>query len=453
MQDELKDTSLCRVILDSIADGVFTVNADRQITSFNRAAERITGVPASRALKCKCYEVFQADICQSDCALEKTLKTGIGIQDLRAQILNSSGASVPVSISTAVLKDEAGRIRGAVESFHDLSTVERLRKELTRNYGFEDIISKSRVLNKMFTIIPDVAESESSVLIQGPFGSGRELLARVLHRMSPRRDQEWIQVNCGTLPPTLLEAEVFGYLKGAFPEARNSKPGKLAAAEKGTIYFNEIGEMPMSMQVKLQRLLRDGEYESLGASRAQKADVRVIASTNRDLKELVAQGRFRDDLYFRLVVVKLELPPLKERREDIPYLIDHFIHRFNARKGKNILGVSPEAMDLLMRYEFPGNIRELESLIEYGFAVCRGRVIEVGHLPNELQSFHSARLAAASALRYHDYPDEPTRIREVLRRHRGHLGHACRDLGFHRTTLWRKMKQYGIYRNEYTDSY
>ena len=241
MEEKFKDFRFFKVILDSIADGVFTIDVNKRITSFNRAAEKITGVPASKAVKSKCYEVFQSDICQGGCVMDRTLETGVEVRDVPARIINNSGDTVPVSVSGAILRDSEGQPSGVVETFHDLSAIEYLRKEITQNYSFEDIISKSRVLNKLFNIIPDVAESESTILIQGPFGSGRELLARVIHKLSPRHEYNYVQINCGTLPPELFEAEVFGYLKGAFPDAKQDKTGKLATAEKGTVYFNEIG--------------------------------------------------------------------------------------------------------------------------------------------------------------------------------------------------------------------
>jgi len=449
MPENLKDPRFLKVILDSIADGVFTIDHDKRITSFNRAAERITGVPATKALKNKCYEVLRSDLCQENCVLDKALQSEAEVRDMPARIINDSGDTMPVSVSLTVLRNKEGNASGAVETFHDLSTIEYLRKELTQNYSFEDIISKSRVLNKFFNIIPDVAESESTVLIQGPFGSGRELLARVIHRLSPRKDYNYVQINCGSLPSQLFEAELFGCIKGVFPDAKQDKTGKLVLADKGTVYFNEIGELPLPSQVKILRLLQTGEYEPLGSEKTLKANVRVIASANRDLKELVAQGRFRDDLYFRLTVVKFDLPPLKDRREDIPYLAEHFISRFNARKGKKVLGVSPDAMSILLRYDFPGNIRQLEGIIEYGFAVCQDHIIEVEHLPEELQNLQRTRPLMGSAIKPYDYPSEPTRIREILRRNRGHLGRSCAELGFHRTTLWRKMKQYGISKEEF----
>ena len=273
---------------------------------------------------------------------------------------------------------------GAVETFRDLSTIEHLRKELSRNYSLEDIISKSPKMHKLFAILPDIAESESTVLIQGPSGSGKELFARAIHNLSPRKKANYVVINCGTLPSQLFESEIFGYVKGAFTDAKKDKKGKLAAVNGGTVFFDEIGELPLSTQVKLLRLLQEREYEPLGSTETIKADIRIVAATNKDLKRLVAQAKFRDDLYFRLAVVKFDLPPLKDKREDIPYLVDHFIRKFNAKTGKKIISVSPNVMNTLMSYDFPGNIRELENIIEHGFVLCRGSIIKREHLPPEL---------------------------------------------------------------------
>jgi len=439
------DDRFFKVILSSIADGVFTVDSDRRITSFNPAAERITGVPASKALGKQCYDVFHADCCEQGCLLEKTLRTGKEAIDQPVNITNSAGERIPISISTAVLRDDSGAVLGAVETCRDLSTSERLRKELARNYTFEDIVSKSPLIHKLFAILPDVAESDSTVLIQGPSGSGKELFARAIHNLSPRRNRNYVVINCGTLPTQLFESELFGYVQGAFTDARRDKAGKLTGAEGGTVLFDEIGELPLSTQVKLLRLLQQREYEPLGSTEPIKVDIRVVAATNRDLRELVANGKFRDDLYFRLAVVRFDLPPLCERREDVPYLVDTFIKRNNARRGKNIVSVSPEVMNLLMRHDFPGNVRELENIIEYSFVVCRGSIIQKEHLPAELQ----APLPAATKSLPRKDPvtaavDEESRIKAALVDCGGNQTYAARILGINRTTLWRKLRRYGI---------
>ncbi|HEB83922.1 MAG TPA: PAS domain S-box protein, partial [Bacteroidetes bacterium] len=258
------DNRFFKVILSSIADGVFTVDEERRITSFNPAAERITGVPASQAIGRRCYEVFHSDICESGCLLLRTLRTGQEAIDVPVRILDSEGRRVPISISTAVLHDEQGGVLGAVETFRDLSPIEDLRKQLERSFSFEDIVTRAPAMQKLLSILPDVAESESTVLIQGPSGSGKELFARAVHNLSPRRDKPYVVINCGTLPPQLFESELFGYIKGAFTDAKANKPGKLAAANGGTVFFDEIGELPLSTQVKLLRLLQQREYEPVG---------------------------------------------------------------------------------------------------------------------------------------------------------------------------------------------
>ncbi|MBD3169776.1 MAG: PAS domain S-box protein [candidate division Zixibacteria bacterium] len=450
MKETPKELRFFRVILKSIADGVFTVDESRIITSFNPAAERITGIPASRAVGKKCYDVFHSDICEK-CLLEKTLKTGIETVDRPVNILNSQGEEIPISISTAVLRDDDGQLLGAVETFRDLSAIENLRKELNKKYSFEDIISKSPHITKLFSILPDVAESESTVLIQGASGTGKELFARAIHNISPRKEENYVVINCGTLPVQLFESELFGYVKGAFTDARRDKPGKLARAHNGTVFFDEIGELPLSTQVKLLRLLQNHEYEPLGSTEQVKSNIRIIAATNQNLKKLVAQGKFRDDLYFRLAVVKFELPPLTKRREDIPYLVDHFIKKFNSRRGKNIVSVSPTVMNILMRYDFPGNIRELENIIEYGFVVCRGSTIQKQHLPGEILSAVSSDLVEDETAQnpVARSIDEEIKIKNALEKNNGHLTRAASDLGIHRTTLWRRLKRFNINPDEY----
>lgn len=432
------------VILDSIADGVFTIDNDKNITSFNKAAEKITGITKERAIGQKCFDVFHANICQTACVLEKTLKTGKEIIDLPIVVINGAGKTIPVSISTAVLKDKKGAIIGGVETFRDLSSIEELKKEISKQYTFEDIISKNHEIQKIFDVLPDVAESDSTVLIQGPSGSGKELFARAIHNLSHRREKPYVIVNCGALPDTLLESELFGYEKGAFTDAKEDKPGRFAMADKGTIFLDEIAELSTALQVKLLRVLQQKEYEPLGATVSQKANVRIIAATNQDLSQLLARGTFREDLYYRLNVVKIELPPLSKRREDIPILVDHFIHQFNLKKGKKIIGMPNDVLNMLMNYEFPGNVRELENIIEHAFVLCRGPQIEIEHLPNEfIQKVKEDKISnKQSAGRLKEAENEL--IIDALKRHGGNRSKVADDLGINKSTLWRKMKKYNI---------
>jgi len=439
-----QDMRFLETILSSVADGVFTVDKDWRITSFNKAAESITGVPSSRAMGKRCSEVFHADICERGCALRYTMDTGKQLIAMPAKILNVRGQSVPISLSTAVLRDPDGTLMGAVETFRDMSAIEQLRREIKSQYTFEDIVGKSKAFRKIFAIMPDVAESDSTVLIEGASGSGKELLARAVHNLSSRRKQPYVAVNCGTLPVNLFESELFGYVQGAFTDAKRDKPGRMALAEGGTIFFDEVAELPPATQVKLLRILQEREYEPLGATETRRANVRVVAATNQKLADLVSQGKFRDDLYFRLAVVRMTLPPLKERREDIPFLVEHFIQRFNTKRGKSIAGVTPAVMEIFMRHEFPGNVRELENLIEYGFVLCHNRLIDVKHLPEEIQSAQKTPDRTEQLAKSQLKQAEADTIQTALRTSGGHLGRTARDLGISRTTLWRKMKKYGI---------
>jgi PAS domain S-box-containing protein len=436
-----------RTVMDSVADGVFTVDEDFRITSFNRAAERILGMPREQAIGQQCCEVFRADICHEDCALRETLATGRQIIDKPVSILNSKAKRVPISISTAVLKDNRGGLIGGVETFRDLSALELLKKKIDQDYSYEDIISKNHRIQAIFNLLPDIAESDSTILIEGPSGSGKELFARAIHNLSPRKGRPYVVVNCGALPDTLLESELFGYVKGAFTDAKRDKPGRFALAEGGTLFLDEVGDLSFSMQVKLLRVLQEKEYEPLGATRTVKANVRILAATHDDLLDLVREGKFREDLYYRLHVVKIVLPPLRERREDVPLLIDHFLEQFNVRMGKSIAGVSDDVLHCLMEYPFPGNVRELENIIEHACVLCRSRRIEIQHLPPEIREAFER-----TSERTDDSPDalpvlqstEIHLIRKTLAKYDGNRLETARELGLHKTTLWRKMKRYGI---------
>jgi len=432
------------VILDSVADGVFTIDNDKNITSFNKAAEKITGISKEQAIGQKCFDLLRANICQTACALEKTLKTGKEIIDLPINVLNSEGKNIPVSISTAVLKDKKGNVIGGVETFRDLSSLEELRKEISKKYTFEDIISKDHEIQKIFDVLPDIAESDSTVLIQGASGSGKELFAQAIHNLSHRKDKPYIIVNCGALPDTLLESELFGYVKGAFTDAKKDKPGRFALAEEGTLFLDEVAELSTALQVKLLRVLQQKEYEPLGATQPQKANVRIIAATNQVLSQLLARGTFREDLYYRLNVIKIELPPLSQRREDIPLLVDHFINQFNLKKGKKITGVSDKTMSLLMQYEFPGNVRELENLIEHAFVLCHSSQIELEYLPREFVNKFRAEEKRPSKSTERLKDAEATVIIDILKRHGGNRSKTAEELGIDKSTLWRKIKKYNI---------
>jgi PAS domain S-box-containing protein len=429
------------IILDSIAEGVFTVDLSWHITSFNAAAERITGISREEAMGRICAEVFKASICESACALRRTMETGEPIVNKEIMIVRADGRAVPVSISTALLRDQDGDVVGGVETFRDLTVVRELKKELTNRHTFADIISKNHEMQTLFDILPEVAVSESTVLIEGESGTGKELFARAIHGLSPRCENPLVTVNCGALPDTLLEAELFGYKAGAFTDARKDKPGRFAMAEGGTIFLDEIGDVSSAMQVRLLRVLQERVYEPLGATESVNADVRVIAATNRKLDRMVKKGEFRQDLFYRINVIRISIPPLRRRREDIPLLVDHFVDKFNRLKDKNISGVSPGVLAVLMGYDFPGNVRELENIIEHAFVLCRSGSIQTGHLPGHLRQPEDA--AIASQTKSLDELEARFLV-DALRRNNWNRQATARELGMHKTTLWRKIKRLGI---------
>ena len=425
-------------ILDSINEGVFTVDPDWRITTFNRAAERITGVRRQDAIGRPCSDVFRASICERACALKGTLATGKPMVNATAHITSAAGERIPVRISTALLKDASGAVTGGVETFQDLSRVEQLRKELDSRYTFEDIVGRSQAMRELFEILPRIAESSSTVLIEGASGTGKELFARAIHSLSPRKKKPFVAVNCAALPDSLLESELFGYKAGAFTDARRDKPGRFALADRGTIFLDEIGDISPAMQVRLLRVLQERVIEPLGGTEPLKVDIRVVAATNRDLAELVRQDKFREDLFYRIRIIHLKLPALRERREDIPLLVDRMVSKFNRLQGKDIAGVSEEAIVQLMEHNYPGNVRELENIIEQSFVMCRSGWIELHHLPPELRPASARTDGAGGSMRLRSM--ERQLIEAALERHKGNRTRTARELGIDPSTLYRKLK-------------
>ena len=429
-------------ILEAINEGVFTVDRDRRITSFNRAAERITGVPRAEALGRRCFEVFRADICEHACALDRTLKTGQPVFNAAAHIYTAGGRRVPIRISTALLRDASGAVLGGVETFQDLTQVEDLQKALEARYTFEDIIGRSEAMQTLFEMLPQVAASDSTVLIEGESGTGKELVARALHHLSPRCRGPFVAINCGALPDTLLESELFGYQAGAFTDARRNKIGRFTAANGGTLFLDEIGDVSGAMQVRLLRAVQERSVEPLGALTPTPVDVRIVAATNKELAALVQQGIFREDLYYRIRVVHLRTPPLRDHREDIPLLADHFVARLNRIQGKALAGVSDRVLMRLMEHDYPGNVRELENIIEHAFVLCREGIIDLHHLPPEMRP---AAVTAPDTGRPMTLKEmERLMIGQALQRHAGRRQEAAAELGIDPSTLYRKIQSLGI---------
>jgi len=431
------------VILDSISEGVFTVDLDWRITSFNRAAEEITGIQREKAIGKYCRDVLRSDVCETDCTLAKTMQTGKPIMNRAVHIIDANGKRRAVAISTALLKDSKGKVIGGVETFRDMSMVEQLRKEIEGRYSCEDIISQSHKMQNLFAVLPNIAESNTTVLIEGESGTGKELFARAIHNLSFRKDKPFVAVNCGALPETLLESELFGYKAGAFTDAKKDKPGRFALAEGGTIFLDEIGDVSGSVQVKLLRVLQEKTYEPVGGVSSVKADVRIITATNKKLDQLVQQGKFREDLYYRINVMKLELPPLRDRKEDIPLLVNHFISRFKRLHNKNICCVTNEVTAALLAYDYPGNVRELENIIEHCFVLCEGEIIETQHLPTSIRpssKLDKTKESSPATIKQMDI----ILITQALQRNKGNKTAAARELGIDKSTLFRKMKAFDI---------
>ncbi len=431
-------------ILESISDGVFTVNHQWRLTSFNRAAENITGVSRDDAIGRYCWEVLRSSMCKEDCPLRKTMTEKKSYINIAGSILNAEQKRIPVSVSTALLHDENGEVIGGVETFRDARMEGGLRPGAEGNFRQGGMVSRSPLMKRLFSILPEVAKSESTVLIEGDTGTGKEMLAKELHDLSLRRDRAFVAINCGALPDTLLESELFGYKAGAFTDALSDKPGYFEMAEGGTIMLDEIGETSPAFQAKLLRVLEEREFQPLGGVQKQHANVRILAATNRNLEGLIEQGLFREDLFYRINIVRLTLPRLRERREDIPLLVDRFVEKLNRRQAKAIRGVTDEAMRLLNEYDYPGNIRELENAIEHAFILCSQGELGPGHLPEYL--VHAGKTVDMKPMSIHNIrqTSEEEAIRSALERNGNNRLAAARELGMHKTTLFRKLKKYKI---------
>ncbi len=430
-----------KIILESISDGVFTIDHNWEITSFNRAAEEITGISRKDAIGRHCWEVFRSNMCEQDCALKRTMEEGRPFINSSGYIINREKKKIPITASTSLLIDKNADVIGGIETFRDHSLVEQLRKELSTKFKVEDIISNSDAMKNIFNILPQVSDSDSSVLLEGDTGTGKELFARAIHNMSHRKDKPFIAINCGALPDTLLESELFGYKKGAFTNAMKDKPGQFALADGGTIFLDEIGDTSPAFQVSLLRVLQEHEFTPLGALAQEKTNIRIIAATNKRLSDLVSQNRFRQDLYYRINVIRLSLPPLRHRMEDIPLLVERFIQKLNLRQEKFIQGIDKKVLQAFMSHEFPGNIRELENIIEHAFVLCSEGYIKLNHLPEFLS------LPSSINGKKDSDPVKSAQIKliiDALARNNYNRSAAAKDLGIHKSTLFRRIKKLGM---------
>ncbi|MGD8867881.1 MAG: sigma 54-interacting transcriptional regulator [Gemmatimonadales bacterium] len=426
-------------VVQSISDGVLTVDREWRITCFNRAAEQITGYRRPDVVGRFCYDVLRSDLCLDACPMQRTLETGKPVAGLVVYITDAQDRRVPVSVSTALYRDPRGRLIGGVETFRDLRQVEALRKRVEKSYTSGDIVSRNPRVREVLGLLPVVAESDSTILIRGATGTGKELLARALHNLSPRKDGPFVAVNCACFPETLVDSELFGYEKGAFTGANRAKPGRFARAEDGTLFLDEVGNLPLPVQAKLLRVLQERTYEPLGGTRTLQTNARIIAATNQDLAEMVDEGSFRRDLYYRINVIELDLPPLRERPEDVLPLVQHFIRQLALLHEKPVEGVTPEALQILMTHDYPGNIRELENIVEHGFVLTTGPLIGIEHLPGWLVERNQGAIPPESL------EDCQRRvILSALERNEGNRMATADELGIHKSTLYRKMRRLGL---------
>lgn len=429
------------VILNSVADGVFTVDDQMLIQSFNRAAEEITGFSTSEALGKPCYEVFRSDACVTECPLREAIETGESVVNRDVEITDRANRKKPISVSASVLADSDGRVLGGVETIRDLSVIQSLTNELKEKYTFKSLVSRNPVMRRLFDVMGDIAASEATVFLQGESGTGKELFAQAIHDLSPRRKGPMVTVNCGALPENLLEAEIFGVRRGAYTGAIENRPGRLEVCNGGTFFLDEIGDLPLPLQVKLLRVLENKEFQPLGAKTPVTADVRFIAATHRDLEKMVEEGTFRRDLYFRINILTLSIPPLRERREDIPLLVEVALQKFNAAYRRKVSRLSPDVLRLLLNHDFTGNVRELLNILEQAVILCKGSEVGIEHLPKAF--IQSAAKEPKRRTRSSNAPSEEV-LSEVIARHRGDRAGAAEELGVDRSTLWRWLKNAGM---------
>ena len=435
---ELRErTTILEAVFHSLNEGVLALDARERIMAFSLSAERITGFAEAEVLGRVCREVFQAPL-DKECPFQAMLRTGQGFHQRDMTVKGKGGRPLHVAVNATLLRNPDGALEGAVVVLRDLAELDRLRAEIRGAAGSHGIVGNHPTVLKVIEKLETVAPSEVSILVLGESGTGKELVARAIHDLSPRRDGPFVKVNCAALADTLLESELFGHVRGAFTGAVRDRPGRFEAAHGGTLFLDEIGDTSPALQVRLLRVLQEGEFERVGESRPRRADVRIVAATNKDLRKEVAEGRFRDDLFYRLCVVPVQLAPLRARVEDIPLLVDHFLKRLSIREGRQKV-LSPPVYRVLQGYTWPGNVRELENALAHAYVCTTGDLITAEALPE-----HIVRGDALFPNAEVEVSEERRAIYGALEATRWNKGEAARRLGLSRTTLWRRMRELEI---------
>lgn len=442
----MENSLLFQAILNSISEGVMTLDKDWRIVSWNRAAEKITGFLKEDVLGRECMRVFRTALCRDNCPVDRSLSCAHPCHDIQVTIRNKRNEVVHLLVNAAPLYDADGHIIGGLETFRDISQHRWMQEELENQYGCQHIVGRSEAMQKVFEALASLVKTDTTVLIQGESGTGKELVARALHWYGPRRDKAFVAINCSALPEGVLETELFGHVKGAFTGAIRNHVGKFELANGGSLFLDEIGEISPAIQVKLLRVLEEREFQRIGDNRTIKVDIRLITATNKDLYKKVIEGSFRDDLYYRLSVYPLHLPPLRERIEDIPLLVGHFIQRFNKQMGKHIQGIADEVLEILENYSWPGNVRELANAIEHAFVHCKGVLIHASDLPQNLLSASTPGMKRKTAKAQERLGlAERNLLIQELEAANWNKAVAARRLGISRATLWRKLKRHGLH--------
>ncbi len=437
-----ENESITKDILDSIGEGVFTVDKNFKITFFNRAAEKITGFKRDQVVGKFCKYVCNSSKCLEQCPIAHVLQTGEVVSGLDCSMMHRNGHVISVKLNCAVLYNKKNDPDGGVISFRDMSEFEEIKLKLNRSSNFCGIVAHSKSMHEIFQLIEEIADSDASVLIQGESGTGKEMIANAIQALSHRKNGPFVKVNCSIFSPQLLASELFGHVKGAFTGAIKDRKGRFELAHGGTIFLDEVAEMSLEMQLQLLRVLQEGAFERVGESITRRVDVRVIAATNKNLKRALENGDFREDLYYRLNVIPIEIPPLRSRLDDIPYLVHHFIDKFTMVYNKDIKGVDDDALDILMRYNWPGNVRELENSLEYAFVRTKsGEALSANKFPPRLR-----QSATGAGVHVHKRlpGQEEIEILQLLNKYQWNKSRVAKELGIGRTTLWRKMKAMGL---------